>query len=74
MVDQVQQIVATLPELTEVRSVWEIATAGLTEACQQIIEPQLDAFRSAGAFAPPLAVPADASAQTRFLAMLGRTG
>jgi hypothetical protein len=25
MVDQVQQIVATLPELTEVRSVWEVA-------------------------------------------------
>jgi len=44
------------------------------EACQQIIEPQLDAFRSAGALAPPVAVPADASAQTRFLAMLGRTG
>src|SRR6516225_25144 len=46
----------------------------LIEACQQIIEPQLDAFRSAGAFAPQVAVPAEASAQTRFLAMLGRTG
>jgi uncharacterized protein (TIGR03086 family) len=46
----------------------------LIEACQQIIEPQLDAFRSAGAFAPAVAVPADAGAQTRFLAMLGRTG
>jgi uncharacterized protein (TIGR03086 family) len=46
----------------------------LMEACQQIIEPQLDAFRSAGALAPPVAVPADANAQTQFLAMLGRTG
>lgn len=45
----------------------------LMEACQQIIEPQLDAFRSAGALAQPVAVPADASAQIRFLAMLGRT-
>ena len=46
----------------------------LIEAGQQIIEPQLDAFRSAGAFGPQVAVPAEASAQTRFLAMLGRTG
>ena len=46
----------------------------LMEAAQQIIEPQLDAFRTAGALAPAVAVPADASAQTRFLAMLGRTG
>jgi len=46
----------------------------LMEACRQIIEPQLDAFRSAGALAPQVTVPADASAQTRFLAMLGRTG
>ena len=34
------------------------------EEHQQIIEPQLDAFRSAGALAPPVTVPADASAQT----------
>jgi uncharacterized protein (TIGR03086 family) len=46
----------------------------LMEAYQQIIEPQLDAFRSAGALAPQVAVPEDASAQTRFLAMLARTG
>jgi uncharacterized protein (TIGR03086 family) len=46
----------------------------LIEAGQKIIEPQLDAFRSAGAFGPQVAVPAEASAQTRFLAMLGRTG
>jgi len=44
------------------------------EEHQQIIEPQLDAFRSAGALAPPMAVPADANAQTRFLAMFGTTG
>jgi uncharacterized protein (TIGR03086 family) len=62
---------------------WDLAVATgqdyaldpeLMQACQQIIEPQLDAFRSAGALAPPVAVPGDASAQTRFLAMLGRTG
>ena len=44
------------------------------EEYQQIIEPQLDAFRSAGVLAPPVAVRADSSTQTRFLAMLGRTG
>ena len=62
---------------------WDLAAAtgqdyaldpDLMEACQQIIEPQLDAFRSAGALAPQVAAPADANAQTRFLAMLGRTG
>ena len=62
---------------------WDLAVATgqddaldpeLMEACQQIIEPQLDAFRSAGALAPQVPVRADASAQTRFLAMLGRTG
>ena len=46
----------------------------LMEACRQIIEPQLEAFRSAGAFGPEVAVRADASTQTRFLALLGRTG
>ena len=46
----------------------------LMEACRQVIEPQLDAFRSAGALGPEVAVPADASEQTRFLAMFGRTG
>ena len=62
---------------------WDLAVATgqgyaldpeLMQACRQIIEPQLDAFRSAGALGPEVAVPADASAQTRFLAMLGRTG
>ena len=46
----------------------------LMEACRQITEPQLEAFRSAGALGPEVAVPADASAQTRFLALLGRNG
>jgi uncharacterized protein (TIGR03086 family) len=46
----------------------------LIQACRQVIEPQLEAFRGAGFLAPEVAVPPDASAQTRFLALLGRTG
>ena len=46
----------------------------LMQACRQVIEPQLEAFRSTGALGPEVAVPADASAQTQFLALLGRTG
>ena len=62
---------------------WDLAMANgqdyaldpqLMEACRQIMEPQLEAFRSAGAFGPEVAVPAGASTQTRFLALLGRTG
>jgi uncharacterized protein (TIGR03086 family) len=62
---------------------WDLAVATgqdyaldpqLMQACQQVIEPQLEAFRRAGALGPQVAVPADASAQTRFLALLGRTG
>jgi uncharacterized protein (TIGR03086 family) len=62
---------------------WDLAVATgqdytldpeLMQACRQIIEPQLEAFRSAGALGPEVTVPADASAQTRFLALLGRTG
>jgi uncharacterized protein (TIGR03086 family) len=62
---------------------WDLAVAtgqdyaldpDLIQACQQVIEPQLEAFRSAGALAPEVAVPADAGVQTRFLALLGRTG
>src|SRR5499427_573583 len=62
---------------------WDLAVANgqdyaldpqLMEACRQIMEPQLEAFRSAGALGPEVAVPADASTQTRFLALLGRTG
>ena len=62
---------------------WDLAVATgqdyaldptLMDACRQIIEPQLEAFRSAGALGPPVAVPASASQQTQFLALLGRTG
>jgi uncharacterized protein (TIGR03086 family) len=62
---------------------WDLAVATgqdctldpqLMQACRQVIEPQLEAFRSAGALGPQVAVPADAGAQTRFLALLGRTG
>jgi uncharacterized protein (TIGR03086 family) len=62
---------------------WDLAAAtgqdytldpDLMEPCRQIIEPQVEAFRSAGALGPQVAVPARASAQTRFLALLGRNG
>jgi len=62
---------------------WDLAVATgqdytidlhLMQACRQVIEPQLEAFRSAGALGPEVAVPADASAQAQFLALLGRTG
>lgn len=62
---------------------WDLAAAsgqdttldpGLMEACRMVIEPQLGAFREAGALLAPLPVPPGATAQTRFLAMLGRSG
>ena len=62
---------------------WDLATAtgqdttldaGLMQACRAVIEPQLEAFRGAGALADPLPVPPGADAQARFLAMLGRAG
>ena len=62
---------------------WDLATATgqgtaldarLMETCRQIIEPQLEHFRRADALAAELPVPADATPQTRFLAMLGRRG
>jgi uncharacterized protein (TIGR03086 family) len=48
--------------------------ARLMEACRQIIEPQLELFRRAGALAAQLPVASDANPQARFLAMLGRSG
>jgi uncharacterized protein (TIGR03086 family) len=60
---------------------WDLATATgqrtaldarLMAACREIIEPQLGLFRQAGALAAELPVPPDATAETRFLAMLGR--
>jgi uncharacterized protein (TIGR03086 family) len=62
---------------------WDLATATgqdtaldahLMEACRRIIEPQLELFRGTGSLAAELPVPPDANAQTRFLAMLGRSG
>ncbi|HJY94681.1 MAG TPA: TIGR03086 family protein, partial [Streptosporangiaceae bacterium] len=62
---------------------WDLAVATgqdytldpeLIKACRQVIEPQLEAFRSAGALGPEVTVPAGASAQTRLLALLGRNG
>lgn len=60
---------------------WDLAAAtgqdttldeGLMEACQKIVEPQLEAFRAAGAFGDEIDTPDGASSQTRFLARLGR--
>jgi len=48
--------------------------AGLMQACRDVLEPQLELFRGAGAFAAPAPVPPGATGQTRFLAMLGRAG
>ena len=39
---------------------------------RQIVEPQLELFRAAGALAAERPVPPDATPQTRFLAILGR--
>jgi hypothetical protein len=44
------------------------------QACRDVIGPQLQSFRDAGALASPRPVPPGASAQARFLAMLGRAG
>ena len=48
--------------------------ADLLQACREVLEPQLEAFRDAGALAGPVPVPPGADAQARFLAMLGRAG
>jgi uncharacterized protein (TIGR03086 family) len=62
---------------------WDLAVAtgqdtqldpGLMRACRAVIEPQVAAFRAAGALGDEQPVPADASDQQRFLAMLGRRG
>jgi uncharacterized protein (TIGR03086 family) len=60
---------------------WDLATAtgqpgaldpDLADACWAVLEPQLEAFRAAGALGPAVDVPADADAQTRLLAAMGR--
>ena len=62
---------------------WDLAAAtgqdptldpGLMEACREVIEPQLELFRQAGAIGEALPAPPGATAQTRFLAALGRAG
>lgn len=62
---------------------WDLAVAtgqdpeldpALIKACREIIEPQVAAFRAAGAFGEEQPVPPDATDQQRFLAMLGRPG
>jgi uncharacterized protein (TIGR03086 family) len=44
----------------------------LVEACTQVLEPQVEAFRAAGAIGPAVASGPGDSPQTRLLAMLGR--
>lgn len=60
---------------------WDLAMAtgqdanldpGLMHACRAVIEPQVAAFRAAGALGGEQPVPPDATEQQRFLAMLGR--
>ena len=46
--------------------------AELVEFAAAYLGPQLDGWRAAGAFGPPVDVPDDADAQTRLLAMTGR--
>jgi uncharacterized protein (TIGR03086 family) len=62
---------------------WDLAVAtgqdpeldpGLMKACRDVIEPQIEAFRAAGAFGEVRPVPSDATEQQRFLAMFGRPG
>jgi uncharacterized protein (TIGR03086 family) len=62
---------------------WDLAAAtgqdttldpGLMEACREVIEPQLAAFQEAGAIGEALPAGPAATAQTRFLAALGRSG
>ena len=60
---------------------WDLAKAtgqdtaldpALVDGCWRVIEPQLDLLRASGMFGEDLDVPADADAQTRLLAAMGR--
>lgn len=60
---------------------WDLAVATvqdtrldpeLVEACHAVLAPQLEGLQSSGAFGAPVDVSADADAQTRLLAALGR--
>jgi uncharacterized protein (TIGR03086 family) len=62
---------------------WDLAVAtgqdaeldpALMQACREVIEPQLEAFRGAGAFGAELPATPGATAQDQFLALLGRHG
>ena len=62
---------------------WDLAAAtgqdaeldpALMQACREILDPQIAAFRGAGAFGAELPAPRNATAQDQFLAMLGRHG
>ena len=62
---------------------WDLAAAtgqdralddDLVEACCKVTEPQIGMLRASGAFGEGMPVAADASAQARLLAMLGRRG
>lgn len=62
---------------------WDLAVATgqdptidprLAAACQEVLAPQAALFRAAGAFGDEIPVPPGASAQTRLLALAGRTG
>ncbi|MGN6790951.1 MAG: TIGR03086 family metal-binding protein [Streptosporangiaceae bacterium] len=46
----------------------------LVDACSRILEPQVDAFRAAGAVGPAVPTAPGASPKTKLLAMLGRSG
>jgi uncharacterized protein (TIGR03086 family) len=61
---------------------WDLATATgqdahldpvLAQACWDVLEPQIDMFREAGAFAAPVVIPPHADPQTRLLLAVGRT-
>ncbi len=62
---------------------WDLATAtgqdatldpDLVEGCSDVVEPQAEMLRASGMFGSDLSVAADADAQTRLLALLGRKG
>ncbi len=60
---------------------WDLAEASgqdttldpaLVNACIEVVEPQVEAFRAAGAIGPAVPTAPEADPQTRLLAMLGR--
>jgi uncharacterized protein (TIGR03086 family) len=62
---------------------WDLAVAtgqdadldpALMQACREVVEPQIAAFRGAGAFGAEVAAPPGGTAQDQFLALLGRHG